>query len=646
MRATLAVMWFELRRYRLLPAGAMLLGMMALGAPWLPGYGRLGVHDVRAGAALLAAALVYLVAVLFAGSSILAGGPESETGFHLARPVGWFRLWLGRLLAAEVLAVFSPVMALTPVLLFERHLALPEETPLVALGIAVLPAVLAPLAGVVRLGIRVRSPWLLVLAGGGAVFWLIQVELFRFRLPRALRDAWWDTSHSTLVLLAMVGLLLWLLPALAGSLVAARRAGDHRGAAARGLAATVATMAGSLALAAGFIAWLFAVPPTAIERIAAVTPAPGGTVLLVQARVRRVGVRFSASFLVDSADGTWRRLGGPPAPWLPPAAFDADGDRLAVLEFDRRGTHLDGTRIAVYRLGAGARILGCDFIAPPEPSAFPRLVLSPDGGTLVTLSRGRVTSWEVASGRPLARVAKPDDGTVLLLCPRDDGSVIVAWRRRTLAVGSGPFTLHVALLSAGGNRLRPLWEARDVEPVPILRWTTDGSGRPVVALARRAADGAHTISIRRLEDGAPLFTASLEDPRVVRRALPLGSDAVLVALANKARVGWVLALVRPTGVVRRWELPRISWLVTWPGPEPGTAVVAWGGPGSAATETLLLDPDRAEPIPLGWEVAPAADSWLCAGVPRSGSRAARLFVKRRRELLLWRSGTLAPILHE
>lgn len=642
MRALLAVMWFELRRYRLLPAGALLLGLMALAMPWLPGYGRLGAHDVRGSAALLAAALVYLVAALLTGSSIMAGGREGEAGFHLARPVGWFQLWLGRLAAVVALAAVSPLLALTPVLAVDRYVTLPEHLLAQSAWLLGLTLILAPLAGVVRLGLRVRSPWLVVLAAGGGLAWVVQGKLVwgpLFRLFFGLNE---QTGTAFALLLAAAAAILWLVPALAGSAAAARRAGDDRRAAAWGLGVSVAAMAAGLALAAALLSWIFAAPPQAVVRVHAVWCPPEGEAALVWARVRRAGVSFPAQFLVDTASGGWRRLGQRAVPSVRGVHFDCAGRRLAVVEATLsrvRGWVMDESAV-VYDLGPGPRILRRHVVVP-EAGSVRWMVLSPEGSKLLTSSGKSVTVWDVDSRKPLARAHWPGGWPAVAVLDDEGSAVLGFWE------GFGEFSRTAAArfveLRPGRKGLRPLWSVREVRVFYTGLGTVPTEAGPAVALAVRA-EGGYTVGVRRLRDGAPLWTSRLEGSGSIGQVLPLGWDAVAVVERWEDERRSALALVRPQGTAWEWKPESQGAVFVVPGPEPRILTAVVVDHQGSEWPSFLLDIRDGSAAPLGKGVVPASDPWYANQLPEAGSPGARLFVRHRHELLLWReNGRLEPL---
>jgi len=165
-------------------------------------------------------------------------------------------------------------------------------------------------------------------------------------------------------------------------------------------------------------------------------------------------------------------------------------------------------------------------LAPPNKSSAVRVALSPGAATVAALprkpdARGRLQTWDVVSGRPLAsidvgtgerRVGFADDATLLLL--QDDGS---------------------------GRRLRVLDATTGEER--LAYFSPDGfAAGPAVSADGRYVAAAEAVSrvawIRELESGREVFRQ------------PFAGEGVSIAVAPG---GFQLALADRDGVVRVWH---------------------------------------------------------------------------------------------
>src|SRR5262245_46348770 len=129
MKAFATVFGRELAERRLLLLAALLLGLVALAAPWIPGLPPQSADELRGGVALVLTGLLTTVtAVLLGGSVIARDLAERRLGFYFSRPIPGGALWAGKLTAAVALVLASGVLASTPALLAGARLSrvLPE----------------------------------------------------------------------------------------------------------------------------------------------------------------------------------------------------------------------------------------------------------------------------------------------------------------------------------------------------------------------------------------------------------------------------------------------------------------------------------------------------------------------------------------
>ncbi len=640
MRGALSVLWFELEERRMLFAASLLLGLLALTAPLLPFYRHWGSGDVREAAALGVAGALLLLSSLGVGSGILAGevtaGRES---FYLARPVGTLALWAGRLGAAVVVALLAPALALLPAWLLNAWSNV-ELVKWGVLSLVLVPALVAA-GALVRLTLRARSIWLLVLAVGMVVAYGVQLRLV---LMPAVSLALSSGGRSGAVPFLAIP-IAWSIALLAGSAAAAVR-GRTDLARASGWGAGVAVLGLAIltgALAAGF-SWALKVTPRDLESIGIVQCSPDGPWTVLSGRASRGGFHRYTTFLANVDDGRWERH---PHVWGP-VCFSGDGRFLALAEPDN-----DAGRSAKVML---VRVLGL----PAGPDRMPETVrtlavgsvprwtaLSRDGKRVLTIFGDHFTVWDVASGRPLARV-RERVAKNLLSEVDDDGGVwlVLPTGKNGRSEESG---IEVRRLAQGSRSTVAVWRAAPLDPgLEVLH--PAGVGRDeVIAFFMRDGEGNRVLSVRRVRTGEELWSAPLEDPRTPHEALPVAGERVLVTVRRGRRGPAAVVLMTPDGVRWKHEIGTTDLAVVVPGPETGTVVLLFDrdpGPGLLEPYCERLDLAAGRTVPIGEGIRPAATPWLWhwQRLPRVGSRAARLFVRGLHELvLLGGDGRLEPV---
>jgi ABC-2 family transporter protein len=405
MRAFLAVCEREVVERRLLVAASLLLGLVPLAAPWIPGLAQRGGPELRSATALVVALCFSFGLALILGASIVAGDlAERRLGFYFSRPIPGWAVWAGKLAAAAVLSLCVGALILLPSFLLERRFQLGgwwndpfSGNPVSALLWVAAVLLLVALGHAASVALRSRSPWLLLdFAGLGATAWLAWVAVRRLAFQGAVGAA----------NLATAGLLALLLTALiaAGAVqVLAGRTDLRRGHRLLSFTLWGALLAGTLA-AQGYASWALAVEPQDLDHIGVAAMAPRGSWIAMYGEARhRAG--YQPSFLLDvsserfvrvlalppdfgtspwfSADGRW-------ALWLEPQGSAAWRGPLELLRLDLRDPRQrpERTRIAYAR--------------PPS-----LLAVSADGSRIAVAAGRRLTVEEVPSGRLLASAELP-----------------------------------------------------------------------------------------------------------------------------------------------------------------------------------------------------------------------------------------------
>jgi hypothetical protein len=411
MRGFLAVLGREVAERRLLVAASLLLGLVPLAAPWMPGAGHLERADVRSGTAVaLAVCFSFGLALLLGASVVSRDLAERRLGFYFSRPIGGWAIWSGKLLSAAFLALAAGALILLPavalerrldvgVLLSARLLFLPGDfptaavTPLLWAAAVVLVVLVSHAAGV---SLRSRSPWLLLdFAGLGLVSWLVWAVRHRLIFAGAFGAA----------AAAAVGLLAAGLLALVGA--GATQVLGGRTDVRRGHRLLSLTLWGTLLTASvgaqGYASWVLAAEPDDLETVAVTAAASRGPWIALTGKAdRRNG--YHPEFLVDVSSGRFAPVRTGTDLWAPPR-LSADG-RWAVWMESRAGAYRSGV-FELLRMDLRDPRSGPERTGMTYPAPVYHFAVSADGRRVAVASGRRLTVEEVPSGRILASAELP-----------------------------------------------------------------------------------------------------------------------------------------------------------------------------------------------------------------------------------------------
>jgi hypothetical protein len=622
MRGFLAVFEREVAERRLLAAAALILGLVPLAAPWLPGLGERGGPGVRNATALALALCFSFGLALILGSSVVARElADRRLSFYFSRPIGGWAIGAGKLAAAFALALGVAVLILLPAALVERRFDIPEwvspggmlagtkGSALLWLAGLLLLVLLSHAAGV---ALRSRSPWLVLdFAGLGLVAWLA-----------------WTASHRLLFAAASgaaavvtVGLLTAGLLALIVAGVAQVAGGrtDIR----RGHRLLSITLWGALLVACftaqGYASWVLAAEPEDLEKIhltAAATRSPW--ISISGAAEHRV--EYYPEFLLNVRSGRFVRLRTPVSYWAPPR-FSADGRWAFWLE-PREGARRPGP----------AELVRLDLRDPqsrPEPlrmtysEPFSQLAVSADGSRVAVASGRRLTIEEVPSGRLIAsaelsrRIGNYQDSLLFV----DPGRVRLFGNDLSSDVDlMEPVAFEAAEMKvAGGGVVRT---AR-LEQVAVPEVNRGGTR----ILARRRSD--RRFAVFDADSGAVLFELPVSGKESSAAFLADGRIALVSGTEGKE-----LQIFSPGFALERtfrFKIARSLRLGGQPTPDHLVVATAPRGPETARWDlgrTHILDLATGSMRKLGAGLLPAAG-------PRGGpeSAAPRLFITGGNRLL-------------
>lgn len=410
MRSFLAVFEREIVERRLLAAAALLLGLVPLATPLLPGLGQRGGPEVRSATALALALCFTFGLALILGASVVARDlAERRLGFYFSRPIGGWAVWSGKLAAAFVLALGAGVLILLPAVAVERRLDIggvlgarlipfstfPSTTVSVLLWVAavLLVVLLSHAAGV---ALRSRSPWLLLdFAAFGIVGWLAWAAARKLIFAGAVGPSVKATSG-----LLIAGLLA--LTAAGAHQVLGGRTDLRRGHRLLSLTLWGALLAACFA-AQGYASWVLAAEPEDLNKVYVTAAASRGPWISISGPAAH-RAEYYPEFLLNVSSGRFARLQTPVSFWTPPR-FSADG-RWAVWMEPREGA-LHSAPFELLRLDLRDPDLRPESTRMTYSEPVSHFAVSADGSRVAVAAGRRLTLEAVPSGRLLASAELP-----------------------------------------------------------------------------------------------------------------------------------------------------------------------------------------------------------------------------------------------
>ena len=619
MRAFLAVLEREVIERRLLIAASLLLSLVPLAAPWIPGLAQRGGSDLRTAMALIVALCFSFGLALILGASIITGDlAEGRFGFYFSRPIPGWAVWAGKLAAAAGLALAVGALILLPSSLVERRLQLSGwwNEPLIGNAASALLWVaavllLVTLGHAASIALRSRSPWLILdFAGLGVVSWLAWIALRRLALAGAF-------GAANLSLNGLLALVLLALIAASAVQVLNGRTDLRRGHRLLSLTLWGALLAVGLA-AQAYAAWVLAVEPGDLQRVYVTEAAPRGPWVAIQGTAsHRAG--YAPDFLLNASSGRFVPVSAVPKDFWFSTWFSADGRWAVWLEPQAGGFQ------GPYEL------LRLDLRAPqPRPERTrmvyerlpPRLALSPDGGRVAVASGRRLTIEEVPSGRLLASAELPRD------LGRYEDSLRFVDPGRVRLYGSDLFTngdpaerlaFEVGEMRMAGGVVRTA-RIDEVEEVDL---SPDGAR----ILARRSSDDRFVV----VDAGTGAVLAELPAAGEQSRAAFLADGRIALVSGKGGKELQIFSAAYVPERTFRFERAMSLRLAGEPAPDRLLVVTAPRGPEVARWDigrTSLLDLATGAVRRLGHELYPAVG-------PHWGpqSAASRLFLNRRGRLV-------------
>ena len=577
-------------RVALLGLAVVVAGVPFIG-PWI------GIGDRPLLGVLLGVVMVCAAAVLTGSSVIASDLAEGRLGFFFSRPVPWWSIWGGKMLAAIVLTFLAGAIVLGPSAL-AGDWGLPPGGWWLRVLVPGLIAVIGTV-NVLAVGYRARSLWFAAdLAMTGGLVWIV------VRTSRGLMT-WgvWAISYD------FITTALWVLAAavtVAGAAQVARGRADitrsHR-------VMSIALWAVLTPVALGYAAWgtwVQRMGPADVRSVLSAWSAPKGPWIVITGHARWPRPEsLSAALLVNTSTGRFLRLGHAFSPLRP--AFSADATVAAWIA-DPLGTT---PRLAVANLATREPILS-DVPLPVPRASLLGFALSPDGR--------------------YAAVAQPTLATVFALGSAQTAATAPLTRDR--------FTGIAFDAQDRAHLLNPLYDARSpgrVELVvldPATRTaTTTGSldtrGNP----SETWALGAATVAVVHRPDLRPSLT--LHDGTtgtLIGTLVPEGGAGRI--FATFLRDGRLAVVTSGRGVTLRlfsaqgieaWSL-EVAPVYSFPRATeaaPGVLAVELSSHGRGTqSDTVLVDANAGRVIRSETGLRPAAASWFwwrAPALPDDGS---------------------------
>ncbi|HEX2224402.1 MAG TPA: hypothetical protein VHN15_09365 [Thermoanaerobaculia bacterium] len=590
MNGAMTILRREVAERRLLFAGAAVLGLLPLAAPFLPG----GYREMRGEmAAFLGQILSGLLAVALGATVLNRDLAERRLSFYFSRPVSGGALWAGKLGAAALLAGVCGILVAIPGWLASGSAARADSLfpSLLAWGLAVLGLVLV--AHAAGLLLRERSTWLLL---DFVAFCTVATLIYTVRRNSRFSGTGVFEQISVPALAAGIAILT---VASAWQLLAGRT-DLHRG---RRLL-SLGLWPPLLALAAALAVYSYRVveaEPQDLTKAEAVVTSPTGSWVAVAGPVAKLA-DYRPGVLFDTRSGrsvTLPETLGRGELWTSPPAFSADG-RRAVWVAHPFGTYpllsLDLDR-------PGAEPVLLSNVGQVEGAYRMFLDLSPDGRYLAQRLGYRLIVSDLVAGRLVTAVDLP------------------ASRREEIRF-AGPRVLRVFTFdTADDDDPRRPFQIQDVDletgrvnpplllPEPSPRFfLASPDGRRLLLWSPEGAVGLYDgANGRRLADVAPAVRG--------KRLAFLADGRILVALPHPQ--GTELRVVPPDGAgkPRRHLLagirnPRFGGQ---PAPERLVALTFAGPPGRQRAQAWQIDlasgaaralPEGLEPLSQQGQVSP------------------------------------------
>ncbi|HEU0104573.1 MAG TPA: hypothetical protein VFT38_00275 [Vicinamibacteria bacterium] len=590
VRGLMAIAAREVSERAALLGLAAMLAVVPFVAPWI------GIGDRPMLGGFLATVMVFTAALLTGSSVIARDLAEGRLGFFLARPVPWWSIWGGKMLAALVLTFAAGVIVLAPS-------ALGSEWLLPAggwWGMILAPGLVAliGIANALAVAYRARSAWFaLDLALAAALGWLVA------RTSRTLMD-WGAFPFEPGVLSAALWLLAAAVTIAGAAQFAEGRADIRRGH--RVLSVVVWSLLTPAALAyAAWGVWVGRFAPADLRTVYSAWPSPNGSWIAVAGRTRwpRPEI-FTPTVLMDAATQRFLRVGGAPSVRGPVFSEDvrravwvaeAWTDTPRLMAADLRSNPPSVSRVPL----------------PVPPGSVVAVALSADGENVAVVQRSQAAVFKLGSAQALAVAPVRASWWRPIVFARDGRAHVLSGPADPLSPG----VLDLTVLDPATGKAATTGHI-PTRGYAFERWGADAARVAVVhSQARRPSltlhDGSTGALIASLvpEGRAGGITVTfMRDGRLA--VLEYGRGVVLRVFSTEGAESLSLEITPTFGFA---EVAEVA---------PGVLAVELPIHGAAAgSDSVLVDVSAGRVIRREHGVKPAASSWFAPGaqaVPDAG----------------------------
>ena len=580
---------------------ATMLAVVPFVAPWI------GIGDRPLLGGFLGTVMVFTAAMLTGTSVIARDLAEGRLGFFLARPLPWWSIWGGKMLAAFVLTFTTGAIVLGPTALSGDW-----RLPAGAWWMQILVPGLVALIGsmhVVAVGYRARSGWFAAdLAMATALGWLVA------RTFRRLMVWGVDAGHVDYAAAA-----LWIL-AFAVVVAGAAQVGQGRGDIRRGhrvLSIVLWSLLTPAVLAyAAWGTWVGRFAPADLRTVDSAWPSPDGSWIAVAGRTRWPRPEtFTPTVLMDAAAQRFLRVGGAPSVRGPVFSEDV---RRAVWVAE---AWTDTPRLMAADLRSNPPSLS-RVPLPVPPGSIVSVGLSADGENVAVVQRSQAAVFKLGSAQALAVAPVRASWWRPIVFARDGRAHVLSGPADPLSPG----VLDVTVLDPATGKAATTGHI-PTRGYAFERWGADAARVAVVhSQARRPSLTLHdgstgTLIATLVPEGRAggIAVTFLRDGRLA--VVEYGRGVVLRVFSTEGAESLSLDVTPTFGFAQVAEVA------------PGMLAVELPFPGAAAgSDSVLVDVSAGRVIRREHGVKPAGPSWFARGA-QAVADAGSLFIDDRGALV-------------
>jgi len=582
VRGLMAIAAREVSERAALLGLAAILAVVPFVAPWI------GIGDRPLLGGFLGTVMVFTAAMLTGTSVIARDLAEGRLGFFLARPLPWWSIWGGKMLAAVVLTFTTGAIVLGPTA-FSGDWRLPAGAWWMQILVPGLVALIGSMH-VVAVGYRARNGWFAAdLAMATALGWLV-ARTFRRLMVWGLDAGHVDYAAAALWILAFAVVVA------GAAQVAQGRADIRRGH--RILSIVVWSLLTPAALAyAAWGTWVGRFAPADFRTVVSAWPSSNGSWIAVAGRTRWPRPEtFTPTMLMDAAGQRFLRVGG--GPWVRGPVFSEDVRRAVWVTEAWTDTPL---------------LMAADLLSnPPSVSRVPLPVppgsvvsvgLSADGENVAVVQRAQATVFKLGSSQTMVVAPLRASWWRPIVFARDGRAHVLSGPADPLSPG----VLDVTVLDPATGK------AATTGHIPTRGYSSEhwapGAARVAVvhSQARRPSltlhDGATGVLIATLVPegrAGGIAVAFLRDGRLA--VVEYGRGVVLRVFSTEGEESLSLEITPTFGFAAVAEVA------------PGVLAVELPSPGAdAGSDSVLVDVSTRRVMRREHGVKPAASSWFAPG---------------------------------